>query len=73
MGVRVILSHTDGYETCYANLGDDVFVSAGEYVSAGQAVGTVGTSSLAESAEGAHLHFGVRYNGVAVDPQEYLG
>ena len=72
MGVRVVLSHADGYETCYASLGDDVFVNEGEYVSAGQAVGTVGTSSLAEAAEGAHLHFGVRYNGVPVDPQEYL-
>ena len=73
MGVRVILSHADGYETCYANLGEEVFVNEGEYVSAGQAVGTVGTSSLAEAAEGAHLHFGVRCGGVAVDPQEYLG
>lgn len=73
MGMRVILSHEDGYETCYANLGENVFVSEGEYVSAGQVVGTVGTSSLAEAAEGAHLHFGVRRGGVAVDPQEYLG
>ena len=73
MGMRIVLSHSDGYETCYANLGEDVFVSEGEYVSAGQAVGTVGTSSLAEAADGAHLHFGVRYDGVAVDPQKYLG
>ena len=47
-------------------------MAEGESVSAGQAIGTVGNTSLTESALGAHLHFSVAKDGAAVDPAEYL-
>ncbi|MCI2055928.1 MAG: M23 family metallopeptidase [Oscillibacter sp.] len=72
MGTTVVLSHNDGYQTTYANLQAQPGVKKGDKVSAGQTIGTVGTTSLAESAEGPHLHFSVTKDGDAVDPQKYL-
>ena len=72
LGVCVVLSHGDGYETTYASLQSDPVVEVGDYVSAGQVIGTVGTSSLAESSAPPHLHFSVRHNGALVDPNDFL-
>ena len=72
LGVTVVLSHPDGYETTYGSLQADVTVSEGESVSAGEAIGAVGNTSLTESALGAHLHFSVTKDGAAVDPADYL-
>ena len=72
LGVTVVLSHPDGYETTYGSLQADVTVSEGESVSAGEQIGCVGNTSLTESALGAHLHFSVTKDGAAVDPAEYL-
>ena len=46
---------------------------AGDSVSAGGIIGTVGNTSLSEAGLGAHLHFAVTENGEAVDPAELLG
>ena len=72
MGTTVVIGHSDGYETTYANLKTDPLVEEGESVSAGQAIGAVGTTAAAESAQGAHLHFAVTREGEAVDPQAFL-
>ena len=72
MGTTVVIGHSDGYETTYANLQTDPLVEEGESVSAGQAIGAVGTTAAAESAQGAHLHFAVTREGEAVDPQAFL-
>ena len=72
LGVTVVLSHPDGYETTYGSLQAEVTVSEGESVSAGEQIGCVGNTSLTESALGAHLHFSVTKDGAAVDPAEYL-
>lgn len=72
MGTTVVIGHSDGYETTYANLQADPLVEEGETVSAGQAIGAVGTTAAAESAQGAHLHFAVTREGEAVDPQSFL-
>lgn len=72
MGTTVTISHAGGYQTTYANLQADPPVEAGDAVSAGQTVGTVGDTAAAEAAQGAHLHFSVTKDGDTVDPDEFL-
>lgn len=63
-GNYVWINHGNGKETVYAHL-TSVAVSTGQYVSAGQLLGTVGSTG---HSTGAHLHFETRYNGVKYDP-----
>ena len=72
MGTTVVLRHSDGYETTYANLQAEPAVETGDTVTAGQAIGAVGTTAVAESARGAHLHFSVTKVGETVDPVTFL-
>ena len=73
MGMTVVIRHEGGYTTRYSSLGADVAVSAGQPVSMGQTIGTVGTSALMENALGHHVHFAVSKNDVPVDPVEFIG
>ena len=72
MGTTVVISHDGGYDTIYANLQSTPTVEVGDYVTAGQVVGSVGRTALSESAEPTHLHFGVTKDGEFVDPEAYL-
>lgn len=72
LGTTVVLSHSGGYRTTYANLQTKPTVSEGDPVSAGQVIGAVGVTSITESAEGPHLHFSVTKDGDVVDPSDYL-
>ena len=72
MGTTVVIGHSGGYETTYANLQSAPPVAEGTAVSAGQTIGAVGTTAAAESAQGAHLHFTVAKDGEAVDPETFL-
>ena len=46
-----------------------VYVKAGESIVQGQVIAEVGSTGIST---GSHLHFEIRYNGKAVDPQNYL-
>ena len=72
MGMTVVIRHEGGYTTRYSSLGADVAVSAGQPVSMGQTIGTVGTSALMENALGDHVHFTVTKNDEPMDPMEFL-
>lgn len=72
MGTTVVIEHAGGYQTTYANLQAQPTVAEGDTVSAGQIIGSVGTTAAAESASGPHLHFAVTCDGDAVDPQTFL-
>ena len=72
MGTTVILEHDGGYQTTYANLQVAPPVAAGDFVSAGQIIGAVGTTAAAESAQEAHLHFAVTKDGESIDPHTFL-
>ena len=72
MGMTVVVKHDGGYTTKYASLGEEVSVKAGDTVTAGQKLGTVGATALLESAIGDHLHFSVSCNGTVVDPMAFL-
>ena len=72
LGTTVVISHPEGYETCYANLAAMPAVSAGMKVTAGDTIGSVGESALLESASASHLHFSVRQNGESIDPVKFI-
>ena len=63
-GNYFIIDHGNGVSTLYAHC-CNVYVSNGQSVSAGEAVGTVGSTG---GSTGSHLHFEVRINGNRVDP-----
>ena len=65
-GNGLILAHVGGWETQYCHLArGSIAVKPGEMVGAGQRLGRVGMSGLAEFP---HLHFTLRRNGKIVDP-----
>ncbi len=67
-GNFVKIYHRDGIETCYGHM-SKIAVKPGEYVKKGQVIGYEGCTGLCT---GAHLHYEVRVNGVAVNPINYL-
>lgn len=67
-GNYVIISHGNGVQTVYGHC-SSLCVSEGEYVSQGQLIAKVGSTG---NSTGNHLHFEVRVNGVAQDPQNYV-
>lgn len=64
MGNTVELDHKNGYVTRYCHL-QRALVSVGEEVKQGKIIGLSGRSG---KVYGAHLHYEVLFNGVAVDP-----
>ena len=67
-GHYVKLNHGDGYTSIYMHM-THYIVSVGEYVTAGQIIGYVGSSG---GSTGYHLHFGIAYNGEYKDPLDYI-
>ena len=72
MGTTVVISHADGYKTTYSSLAQEVSVSVGQFVQAGDTIGTVGNTALLETALGEHLHFAVTCYDKPVDPKAFL-
>jgi len=66
-GRTLRIRHANNYETFYAHLGL-ILVRAGQNVSRGTQIGTVGQSGWTT---GPHLHFSIIRNGVYVDPLLY--
>ncbi len=67
-GNYIILSHGNGVQTYYAHC-SQLLVSKGENVKQGQVIAKVGSTGIST---GNHLHFEVRINGVAQNPQNYV-
>ena len=67
-GNYIILSHGNGVQTYYAHC-SQLLVSKGQSVEQGQVIAKVGSTGIST---GNHLHFEVRINGVAQNPQNYV-
>jgi murein DD-endopeptidase MepM/ murein hydrolase activator NlpD len=67
-GNLVIVSHGNGVETYYAHC-SKILVKVGQQVTAGDTIALVGSTG---NSTGNHLHFEVRINNKAVNPQKYL-
>jgi hypothetical protein len=63
-GNCVVIRHPNGLETYYAHL-DAIAVKSGDYVQAGDYLGPGGNTGRSR---GSHLHFEIRFLGVAIDP-----
>ena len=68
-GNYVIIDHLDGFESVYMHMYKWPEVSVGQYVAQGQKIGGQGTTG---GSTGVHLHFGISYNGVYVNPADYV-
>ena len=68
-GNYIQLNHGDGFRSIYMHM-TNYIVKQGDYVAPGQIIGYVGNTGLSK---GAHLHFGISYNGTYVNPMEYIG
>lgn len=71
-GLTIIIEHSKGYQTLYANLLTTEFVSEGEEVRSGQTIGTIGDSAVYEIVDEPHLHFEIIKNNENVNPNEYI-
>jgi len=67
-GYLVVISHTNSVQTYYGHC-SKLYVSAGQTVSQGETIAAVGSTG---NSTGPHLHFEIRVNGVAYNPQNYV-
>ena len=71
-GTTVVIDHGAGIVSVYSNLAELPTVVAGDSVSLGDTIGSVGTTAICETNSPYHLHFAMRVNGESVDPTAYL-
>ena len=67
-GNLIVVQHQNGLETYYAHLSKRN-VHAGDHVKAGQVIGLCGNTGRSY---GSHLHFEIRYKGVAMNPENVV-
>ena len=67
-GNLVAISHGNNVQTFYGHC-SKIYVSVGKFVSQGDVIAAVGSTG---NSTGSHLHFEVRVNGVAYNPQKYI-
>ena len=67
-GYYVTINHGDGFSSVYMHM-TSYTVKVGQKVSQGQHIGYMGSTGIST---GSHLHFGIAYNGVYVNPALYV-
>ncbi len=67
-GYYYVIRHDNGLETIYGHLSKFI-VDQDDYVKAGQAIGLGGSTGRST---GPHLHFEMRYMGIALDPADLI-
>ena len=68
LGKLIVIRHDNNYQSVYAH-NREILVKEGQRVKRGDVVGLVGSSGLAT---GPHLHYMVKVNGQALDPNKYI-
>lgn len=69
LGYYVEIDHGEGVHTVYGHMVAQPSVSTGQQVNQGDVIGAVGSTGIST---GPHVHFMVRVNGVAQNPESYL-
>lgn len=67
-GNLVVVAHSGGLSSHYGHL-SSMAVAPGARIKAGQIIGRVGSTGIST---GPHLHFEIRTNGVAGDPEKFI-
>lgn len=67
-GYYYVIRHDNGLETIYGHLSKQI-VQQDQFVRAGQAIGLGGSTGRST---GPHLHFEMRYMGIALDPSDLI-
>lgn len=67
-GNYISIKHENGLTTHYGHC-NEIKVSIGQKVKAGQVIGTIGSTGVVT---GPHLHFEIRKNGVPKNPEKYI-
>ena len=67
-GCHIVIDHGNGYQTLYGHL-SAFAVSAGQVVSQGQTIGTMGSTGRST---GTHLHFEIRQGNTLLNPLNFL-
>ncbi len=67
-GKLIVVTHSNGVQTYYGHC-SQLYASVGQTVTQGQTIAAVGSTG---NSTGPHLHFEIRVNGVAYNPQNYL-
>ena len=68
-GNYVTINHGDGFSSSYLHMLENLQVSVGQKVKAGQVIGYMGSTGMST---GPHLHFTIYYNGATVNPADYI-
>ncbi len=71
-GYTITIKHSNGFESIYSSLNENMLVKEGDKVSAGQKIGTADNTAEGELKMGNHLHFAMKLNNNFVDPNNYL-
>ena len=66
-GNQIIICHSNGYKTRYAHL-KSIGVKVGDSIKAKEKIGELGATG---TVTGAHLHYEVIKNGIAIDPMKF--
>ncbi len=67
-GNLVAIQHKSGITTHYGHC-QKIKVKPGQKIQAGTIIGTIGSTGMSS---GPHLHFEIRINGIAQDPQQFI-
>jgi murein DD-endopeptidase MepM/ murein hydrolase activator NlpD len=67
-GNVVVIDHGAGFSSLYAHA-SKILVSGGQVVERGDPIALVGRTGRST---GNHVHFEIRYNGIAINPEKYL-
>jgi murein DD-endopeptidase MepM/ murein hydrolase activator NlpD len=67
-GNLVVIQHSRGVTTHYGHC-DKIKIKPGQKVNAGDIIATIGSTGLSS---GPHLHFEIRVNGEAIDPETII-
>ena len=71
-GTEIVVDHGDGLKSVYRFVTVAENLKVGDEVAQGDVIATVAAATGDEYKDGAHLHFEVVKNGIAVDPTTYL-